>query len=336
MEDYLRSSIALGAVGLFFVVCCSAPAVKSLFDRFRPSKGKANQYNYIGLYEDEDGKATEESQRNFSTTIPRTLALITVIVGFLISLTYSVLATVGVITAANIESWLQTGSWAVLVAQSISVWIDPSPTRRYRQGVWAAWSSLIIALCLVLTNIYTRDYEYPDEVMVSLLATQMCLLLLAIAAFVSIQRRPQVYYEGRLVDSQMTASFISMLTFSWPNFLIDISQKRKLEYEDLPFLAKIWRTESLSDRYSKARKFNKLWKTIVVNFRWAFAKQWSLTTFMSFVEFVPQIAMLNLLRILEQRDEQPLPGVIWLWVAILGIAMLVVTQTSAQLFFITW
>ncbi|MCJ1243793.1 hypothetical protein MMC30_000990, partial [Trapelia coarctata] len=104
-------SIIVGAVGIGLVAATSTPAFltigKSLFAR----RNDADDHHVDGLYADGDGVATEESQKAFSTLIPRCLALVGSITGLLLSVAAAVLATIHPHRALFMESWLTLASW---------------------------------------------------------------------------------------------------------------------------------------------------------------------------------------------------------------------------------
>jgi len=103
-------SIIVGAVGIGFVAATSTPA-------FLTIGRKDSGYRHVdGLYADGDGIATEESQQESSTLIPRCLALLGSIVGLLLSIAAAVLATIHPHHALFIESWLTLASWVCQLA----------------------------------------------------------------------------------------------------------------------------------------------------------------------------------------------------------------------------
>ena len=76
--------------------------------------GRRKGYGYQhgnALYQDEDGSATEKSQEEFSTIIPRSIALIASLGGLLVSIAASVLRTTDEGDILFIESWVTSGSW---------------------------------------------------------------------------------------------------------------------------------------------------------------------------------------------------------------------------------
>lgn len=111
-----NESVIVGSISLGLIAATSTPALwticKSLFLR-RKDAG----YHYVdGLYADGDGVATRESQEQFSSFIPRCLALVASLIGLLLSIATAVLATIHPNQALFVESWLTLASWVGQVA----------------------------------------------------------------------------------------------------------------------------------------------------------------------------------------------------------------------------
>ena len=110
MPSDMLGPIIGGGIGLFLVFCLSSPSLLALYRRIRP--GKAARYEPLdGLYEDDDGTAILETQRRFSTLIPRVVALTAATFGFLSAASCAVLITIDSAKGPLIESWLRTASW---------------------------------------------------------------------------------------------------------------------------------------------------------------------------------------------------------------------------------
>ena len=114
------ASVVVGSVGLGLVALTTLPSVLSIYRRLSPRK--ASEYLDVDvLYEDGDGAATIDSQRGYSTIIPRSLVLVGSIVGFLFSVVAAVLNTVNHEGVLGIESWLTFGSWVGMTIYSFWV-----------------------------------------------------------------------------------------------------------------------------------------------------------------------------------------------------------------------
>ena len=105
-----RSSVIVGSVGFGLVALTSTPALLALYARVRPQKDSGYQ-RVDALYEDGDGAATVATQKAFSTTVPRSLALLGSVVGLLLSVAAAVISTTHPGRALFVEGWVAFGSW---------------------------------------------------------------------------------------------------------------------------------------------------------------------------------------------------------------------------------
>lgn len=103
------TSIVVAAIGLGLIAIASIPIALTSNRKIKRWKGLAEDNNVP--YEDKDGAATEESQKNFSTILPRSLSATGSIIGFLLSIVEAVLRTSIPERSLFIESWLVFASW---------------------------------------------------------------------------------------------------------------------------------------------------------------------------------------------------------------------------------
>ena len=330
------ASIVPGAVGLALTCLVASPSGSSLALRFKPKKSP-DAYRSDKLYEDADGKASEESQSSFSTVVPRSIGLGASLLGFAAAVALAVLVTTGTVQDVSVVAdWLQAAAWLVLCVQAVAVFLEPVPKRRYGLGIQAAVSSFLNILCLVLARVDSIEDTPLVGTQVGLLSTQAGLAVTSFLAFVSIQRRPEVFYGDRPVDGELTVSFLARLSYTWCGKLLKQAQKnRKLQYEDLPHLISNTRAAGLSDQFKRASQFNRLWKTVAWNRRWAFGAQTLLVMIQSLLTFGPPLAMFNILKVLESSSGR-LPGTVWLWVLLLGSSMIIEAIIDNWLFWVVW
>ena len=104
------SSLVTSAVALTLILFLASPGFRSFSNKFRPSR--SNDHNkFYKVYEDEDGVATEASQKEAFATLPRSLLLVSSVVGTLVSIAGSVVSTLRSNEGWYIESWVTVGSW---------------------------------------------------------------------------------------------------------------------------------------------------------------------------------------------------------------------------------
>ena len=85
-------SIMTEVVGASLVASTTLPAFFIFFKRFGSGKERGYRRLYV-LYNDVDGKASEESQKRFSTLAARLVALVATVLGLFSALAYAVLVT---------------------------------------------------------------------------------------------------------------------------------------------------------------------------------------------------------------------------------------------------
>ena len=163
-------------------------------------------------------------------------------------------------------------------------------------------------------------------------------MLVFLVSCISVKRKPTVYKDEKPVDEIYAASVLGKYTFSWAERMLTFAGKnKKLELTDLPILPGWLRAQNLESDYLSGKQYRKLWAQIFWKFRWSFVKQTALTTCIGVVQFGPQFALLHVLRLLERRQEGV--GVAteaYLWVAGLGLSMLVVTVIESWLYWLVW
>ena len=156
----------------------------------------------------------------------------------------------------------------------------------------------------------------------------------------SIQRRPNVFREGTLVDGQFSASFISRYSFQWSYSLLDFARlKGRLDLEDLPLLHFSSCSESLRNHFESilVNYHLPLWKTIFVAHWSTFLQQYMLSMLQSVTQLAPQLAMYSLLKVLEARRPQVSAGAAgFLRVIALGSSIIVSAWIETQSLWIMW
>ncbi len=119
MDQNPSPSTIASLTALVLTFSLTIPTLLRIFDRVR-SRSKVYTYDDVyKLYEDEDGAATEETQKEFSVALPTYLALSSAIIGFLASVTNAVITTILPILSLCTESWLMFGCWV----QKLSVYV---------------------------------------------------------------------------------------------------------------------------------------------------------------------------------------------------------------------
>ena len=154
------------------------------------------------------------------------------------------------------------------------------------------------------------------QIAVSFVLACVCILL---------PRRPDIFRKGKPVDQQFTGSFLGRITFMWAGPLLRFTKQNKsLSIDQLPELDHVTRAKYLRQTFEeRANKSRRLWKTIIMAHLPALMQQFIFVTLSCFLNFAPQLALLQILRALEvQAQGSSEPARAWIWVFGLGGSML--------------
>ncbi|KAI1177406.1 hypothetical protein F4777DRAFT_204213 [Nemania sp. FL0916] len=342
---------------LVLVVLLSIPAFVS-FTRWLVSQRQT--YRALsGFYEDEDGEATSDEQRQGEgENVGRIPVLVHVGCAVALAITRSCLLLL--LPKPITETWLRWLLAGFLVLQSTILCIPLSPRTRYRLGLHSGLSYIgaAAAQCFWLFHYHTGEPGLQPQPPRWHAVTECAQLALAITAAVSallIQRRPDVFHHGAVVDRQHTASFLGRLSFSWALPLLRAcKQHERLEVYDLPELdhktraANLFASFRFRDKQDNTKgtksqvEHRPLWRVILRAHGSSLGIQLLLSLTSTFLAFVPRLALQALLKELDAAaraaDNDNLPSSsssshrsrLWLYLAVLG------TSTVASNILTVW
>jgi ABC-type multidrug transport system fused ATPase/permease subunit len=330
--------IAIVGVALFVIVACSAPSIWRITQR--SILARRLRYQPIdGKYEDEDGIATQASVAAYSYRIQRVLVLALSVIGFVDSLVLSVVASQRPYLIVGVEEWLQFGAWVLLLFQAVALFVEPQYLVRFRLSAYGALSSLLLSIAIFAQNLILWSYlPRPRHANLHLMLTAIQLIgaLSLLLTYSSVPRRPDVYRDEKIVDKQFTVSILARFGFSWPGPLLRFAAtNNRLDINHLPEIDYQTRSKTLWQRFGRIGEHNKLWKSLFWSHKWAFISQGAFVTITSVTNFLPQIALLFILKALEERDSGRSIGFrLWILVSALGLAIIISSWLEAWLFFI--
>ena len=187
---------------------------------------------------------------------------------------------------------------------------------------------------------HTNSWEKLSSAASYLGISQAVMAVLVLLLSLSIQRRPNVFREGTLVDGEFSASFLSRYSFQWSYSLLDFARlKGRLDLEDLPLLHFSSCSESLRNHFQSVLvNYNlPLWKTIFVAHWPTFLQQYTLSMLQSVTQLAPQLAMYSLLKVLEARRPQVSAGAAGFLRAIaLGLSIIVSAWIETRSLWMMW
>ena len=119
MERSQSPSLVFGLIALLLIFLISTPTFLRLYKAIVQLRGAPSDET-SKLYEDEDGIATEETQKGYSAAVPKFIALLCSLLGFSASLGIAVYSTVHPTLDLYVEHWLSFGTWVRLrIAKSL-------------------------------------------------------------------------------------------------------------------------------------------------------------------------------------------------------------------------
>ncbi|AEO70139.1 uncharacterized protein THITE_45545 [Thermothielavioides terrestris NRRL 8126] len=319
------SMLIAAGTGIAFIGLCSVPALGTVATRL--GKRDARQ----DAYEDADGKASPESLKAYSAALPKSVVLASGAAGLGVSI---VLLVISPHAEGLLVDSLSTASWAVAIASS------RSSVRAFRLGIYTFFSAIALAGFRLIQGVRIAEPLFHSApaalaLRVAELASSISLAFSALC----IPRRPDVFYQGGLVDRRYTASALGRFTFGWPTALLDLAARKKdLDLADLTRPDHNTRAASVSaDWKTKDKGGRRLWLAIALAHKESLAIQWFLTLCSSVLNFLPQWVILQFLRFLENRRPGSRQNVeAWMWVVWLCIAIIAQSWVESYVWWLSY
>ncbi|KAK3393601.1 P-loop containing nucleoside triphosphate hydrolase protein [Podospora didyma] len=336
MGDGSSSLAHAGTCAVVIVVgLCTIPAISDIVGRLRKRETKKDSY------EDADGKATLESLKAFSTRWSKSAILGFAASGFATSIACALLPYRGEggDILNNFGNWLSAGAWSALLFQALTIASSRNSIKAYRLGLYTFLSSIALGSILLIEGTKTFDsFLHGDPKLFALRVTELVLSVCLALAGLSLPRRPDVFYEGELVDRMLTASAFGRFTWGWPVSLLKLAAKKKdLDMADLTRPNSENRASAVSADWKRRNSQHRLWLSVLLAHKGAFATQWFLTLCTSILNFAPQWVILQLLRILETSHIGATYGFdVWIWVVWLGVAIVAQSWVESYLFWLSY
>lgn len=158
------------------------------------------------------------------------------------------------------------------------------------------------------------EFNFESDLQYALDWTKTGLVVIGLIIGGLYPRRPQLYLGNLAVDGQFSETIWARYTWAWTLGLLSLARDKKLEHSDLPVLHNEARAASLCKSFNEQPEGRSiLWK-LVYSVRGGLIRQQIFTFADSFFNFAPQLALFQLLRLFEERDEGiPIGtrGIIW-------------------------
>ncbi|KAL4781233.1 P-loop containing nucleoside triphosphate hydrolase protein [Aspergillus varians] len=348
MTPVERSVIALGVLGLLIIALCSVSALRGLWARItRPTLGAIRLEDSPvpdSGYADEDGEATEQSVAEFERAEMWQgwgIAVLSVI-GFGVSLAQAIVATCAKQESHfMVVSWVQMVSWMLICVQPVSLLTEKSCVERYSLGISGFWASLLSNLIIgtQTTIFWSNGYKINiSPAFTALLSTQVTLCSARAIVCILIPRRPSVFFQGQVVDQELSISAYSRFTYGWATKLLKFASRNKgLSIDDLPKLPLAARAETVHVQLEQFQRSRKLWIALMFRHARALTVQGLLSLVVCVLGFGPQVALYKILKTLEDHSGRSRNSTeAWLWVAGLGIFLALASSIESWLWWMIY
>jgi hypothetical protein len=223
----------------------------------------------------------------------------------------------------------------LLLAQAMALVASRSSVHAYSLGLYMSASSITLAIILLLqdTEILGAVLSRHPLTFALRVASTVASGTLSVASIL-LPRRPDVFYEDRIVDRMYTVNAYKRMTFSWTDNVLATARKKKdLDASDLPRPDHHSRAKDQSASWKAYNFKGPLWKSIFWAYKYVLAVQWTMCIAGSCLGFAPYWVTLQLLRFLETREKgQSFPVEVWILVIWLGVA--IIAQAVRQSLFL--
>ncbi|MCJ1470897.1 hypothetical protein MMC07_009545 [Pseudocyphellaria aurata] len=333
------SSLVMRSLGLLVILLNSTPAVVHLLRRLvrRPNRGQCDERSPPWLrYRDQDGEATLASLQRFSNNWQRVVVAILSTLGLGLS---TAAAIISIKHSGNdvsrVQDWIHLAIWIFMFIQAIAICTEQAPLHVHTLSLYAFVSNVFVIWTLSINNLEVfwswGSRGNRNEMSRRLLMIQAAAAFMQGVCCMLVPRRPDVFYQGKVVDLEYTVSIGSQLTFTWVSRLLHgIARKKSLNMDDLPLMPFRMRSHTLHTGFEQFRASLKVWKALVFFHRRPLIVQLVLSLLSCALSFGPQVALYWILKSLEARplassqDSQA-----WFWVAGLGTIMLLASTVDS-------
>ena len=215
-----------------------------------------------------------------------------------------------------------------------------NPVERCEYGILdaLALTAISVAICVRMGVYVSGSAKGPRRSFLVLDILQLASALISCLACLSLPRRPDLVDGSRPVDGRYTVSVIGASTFTWAGDLLTLARtKRTLDLVELPRLHFQGRSAYLHNHFASLKTRRQLWKSLLLVHYPELTFQTIFITFQAVVQFLPQLTMYQLLKLLEQRSY----GIFneraaWGLVCALGASIIISSWSLTWVHWIVW
>ncbi|KAI1160700.1 P-loop containing nucleoside triphosphate hydrolase protein [Nemania serpens] len=328
--------LASSGLGLGIVIALSLPAGIHLGHQIRNRTPKQDGYA------DKDGQSSEEAVQAFSNKLPKASILVLSVAGLCVSIAIAVMSTLtfrGRSDGLFLENWLVVPAWAFLTFQAICITVSRNSVDAYNLGLYSMISCVALAGNLTFQDSQVGAHLWKhDGFLFATRVTEILIVLCLAFASLTLPRRPDVFYEGELVDRLYTVSAWSRYNWSWTSGVLRLAVKKKnLDLSDLPRPNHLARSKDTTAEWESHEFNTSLWISVILTHKWTFAIQWALSLVTAVLNFAPQFVILQLLHLLEQRQGRERIGYEgWMWAIFLVVAIVAQSWIETLLYWLSY
>ncbi|KAJ5928371.1 hypothetical protein N7466_007327 [Penicillium verhagenii] len=325
MDDSANRSLEIGGIVAALTLLSSIPSWLTIFRR----RGTLAQSGY----RDKDGEARDE----FPTAASHRWQRATVVGFSLAGLGMALGDALFTFTQTNSRSiliWLHVGDWTVACFQAAILFVESCPVRRFALSNYAFGTSAILIAFLVTSSGPQSFWSSQFNSITILRSTTLGVAIARALCCILLPRRPDVYWNGKVVDREHTVSLLSRLTFHYITPTVNLTAQKQgcMEIDCLPELSSSSRSKSLFEDINQALLDRPLWRTIVAVHYSAFLLQTFMTLMSSLFSFGPQITLYGILKCLENGSTSNFG----LLVAAMGATICFSSTVTAWLWWISY
>ena len=201
-------------------------------------------------------------------------------------------------------------------------------------GYYAFGTSAILVVLLVTPSEPQSTWPWQFDAIAIVRLTTLGAAIARGFCCILLPRRPNVYWNGKLVDREHTVSLLNRLTFHYITPTVELTAQNQgcIEIDCLPELSSSSRSESLFKHINEALPDRPLWRTIVAVHYSAFLLQTVMTLMSSLFSFGPQITLYGILKCLEDGST----GSVGFLVAAMGATICLSSSVTAWLWWIAY
>ncbi|EPS42193.1 hypothetical protein H072_3924 [Dactylellina haptotyla CBS 200.50] len=292
------------------------------------------------LYEDEDGAATEETEKEYSVRLQKIIVFLAAAAGTGCSYSSSLRSMMHEDFSFIIGWWVYTAAWTLMLLQSIYLQFERGYLETYDCAVHLLISSFIlfVARGTELLLSYTDLQVSFNSADWWLWSVQLVAATLLACAAACVPRRPSVEKDGRKVDDMNGASVYSKILFGWMPDLFSKGWKTgHLDESDLKMLSNAHRSKNLYQKFRTLKPRSKLWWQIFDAHRFFFAMQYIYQTICCATQFMPHFFMLQILKALENSSKgSEGHNTAWVWVVGMFVSLVVNATVTNVLYWLGW